>query len=209
MKTSSEGTLIHAFFSAGELADNLLNSKLNYRARINANFHELIREIYREILEDYKIGEREYRSVKLSKSILNEIKIIKYSYNRDLGKILHELFGYENGTHIYKRHYLYEDKIYVIEGKPDRVYRNKNGEITVEEFKTYRIKSVRYHQLLRGVFQLGVYGYLCETENGKLVLLDVSNGILETFYYSYPFISQEKLVRDAIDASIKTQINRS
>jgi hypothetical protein len=204
MKTSSEGTLIHAFFSAGELAYNLLNSKLNYRARRNTNFHELIREIYREILEDYKIGEREYRSVKLSKSILKEIKErIKYNYKWGLGKILHELFGYENGTYIYERFYLYEDKMHVIRGAPDRVFRNGNGEITVEEFKTYRRENVRYHQVLRGVFQLGVYGYLCETENGRLVLLDVSNGILEIFYYSYPLTSQEKLIRDAIDASIK------
>jgi len=88
--------------------------------------------------------------VKLSTSILNEIKEkIKCSYNCDFGKILHELFGYENGTHIYKRRYLYEDKMYVIRGAPDRVYGNGNGKITVEEFKTYRRENVRYHQLLR------------------------------------------------------------
>jgi len=61
----------------------------------------------------------------------------------------------------------------------------------------------RSRQLLRGVFQLGMYGYLCKTENGRLVLLDVSNGILEIFDYSYPFTNQEKLLRDAIDTSIK------
>jgi hypothetical protein len=204
MKNSSAEILIHASFSAGELADNLLNNKLNSRSRINTSFRKLISEIYREILEDYKIEEREYESVKLSTSILNEIKEkIKCNYNCDFGKILHELFGYENGTHIYKRRYLYEDKMYVIRGAPDRVYGNGNGKITVEEFKTYRRENVRYHQVLRGVFQLGMYGYLCKTENGRLVLLDVSNGILEMFDYSYPFTSQEKLLRDAIDASIK------
>lgn len=135
---------------------------------------------------------------------MNEIKEkIKCSYNCDFGKILHELFGYENGTHIYKRRYLYEDKMYVIRGAPDRVYGNGNGKITVEEFKTYRRENVRYHQLLRWVFQLGIYGYLCKTEIGRLVLLDVSNGRLEMFDYSYQSISQEKLLRDAIDASIK------
>jgi len=93
--------------------------------------------------------------------------------------------------------------MYVIRGAPDRVYRNGNGKITAEEFKTYRRENVRYHQVLRGVFQLGIYGYLCKTENGRLVLLDVSNGRLEIFDYSYPFTSQERLLRDAIDASIK------
>jgi len=201
MKTFSAEILIHAFFSAGKLADNLLNNKLNSRARINSSFHELINEIYGKFLEDYKIEEREYESVKLSTSILNEIKEkIKCSYNCDFGKILHELFGYENGTHIYKRRYLYKDKIYIIIGTPDRVYRNGNGKITVEEFKTSIRENGRYHQILRGVFQLGVYGYLCKTENGRLVLLDISNGILEMFDYSYPFTSQEKLLRDAIDA---------
>jgi hypothetical protein len=204
MKSSSEEILIHASFSAGELADNLLNKKLNSRARINASFRKLISEIYREVLEDYKIEERGYESEKLSTSTLNKIKEkIKCNYNCDLGKILHELLGYENGTHIYERFYLYKDKMYVIRGAPDRVYGNGNGKITAEEFKTYRRKNVRYHQVLRGVFQLGIYGYLCRTENGRLVLLDISNGILEMFDYSYPFISQEKLLRDAIDASIK------
>ncbi|MDT7859104.1 MAG: PD-(D/E)XK nuclease family protein [Candidatus Aenigmarchaeota archaeon] len=204
MKTSSTEILIHASFSAGELADNLLNNKLNSRARINASFRELISEIYEKILEDYKIGERGYESEKLSRSALNEIKEkIKCNYNCDFGKFLHELFGYENGTRIYERCYLYEDKMYVIRGAPDRVYRNGNGKITAEEFKTYRRENVRYHQVLRGVFQLGIYGYLCKTENGRLVLLDVSNGRLEIFDYSYPFTSQERLLRDAIDASIK------
>jgi hypothetical protein len=204
MKTSSAEILIHAFFSAGKLADNLLNNKLNSRARINSSFHELIGEIYEESLEDYKIEEREYESVKLSTSTLNEIKEkIKCNYNCDFGKILHELFGYENGTHIYERFYLYEDKMYVIRGAPDRVHRNGNGKITVEEFKTSIRESGRDYQLLRGVFQLGIYGYLCKTENGRLVLLDVSNGILEIFDYYYPFAGQQKLLRDAIDASIK------
>jgi hypothetical protein len=204
MKTPSAEILIHASFSVGELADNLLNKKLNSRARINASFRKLISEIYREILEDYKIEERGYESEKLSTSILNEIKEkIKCNYNCDFGKILHELLGYENGTPIYERLYLYEDKMYVIRGSPDIVYGNGNGKITVEEFKTYRRENVRYHQVLRGVFQLGIYGYLCKTENGRLVLLDVSNGRLEIFDYSYPFTSQEKLLRDAIDASIK------
>jgi len=204
MKTSSTEILIHASFSAGELADNLLNNKLNSRARINASFRELISEIYEKILEDYKIGERGYESEKLSRSALNEIKEkIKCNYNCGLGKILHELLGYENGTHIYERFYLYEDKMYVIRGAPDRVYRNGNGKITVEEFKTYMNEDGRARQLLRGLFQLGIYGYLCKTENGRLVLLDVPNGRLEIFDYSYPFNSQEKLLRDAIDASIK------
>jgi len=204
MKTSSAEILIHAFFSAGKLADNLLNNKLNSRARINSSFHELISEIYGKFLEDYKIEEREYESEKLSTSTLNEIKEkIKCSYNCDFGKFLHELFGYENGTRIYERCYLYEDKMYVIRGAPDRVYRNGNGKITVEEFKTSIRENGRYHQVLRGVFQLGMYGYLCKTENGRLVLLDVPNGRLEIFDYSYPFTSQEKLLRDAIDTSIK------
>jgi hypothetical protein len=128
---------------------------------------------------------------KLSTGTLTEIKgKVKCSYNCEFGKILHELFGYENGTHIYKRRYFYEDKMCVIIGAPDIVYRNGNGKITVEEFKTYRRKNVRYHQVLRGVVQLGMYGYLCETENGRLVLLDVSNGRLEIFDYYYPFTSQ-------------------
>jgi len=204
MKTSSGEILIHPSFSVGELADNLLNNKLNSRAKINSSFRELISEIYGKFLEDYKIEEREYESVKLSKSTLNEIKEkIKCSYNCDFGKFLHELFGYENGTHIYERRYLYKDKIYVIRGAPDRVHRNGNGKITVEEFKTSLRESGRDYQLLRGVFQLGIYGYLCKTENGILVLLDVSNGILEIFDYFYPFTSQEKLLRDAIDTSIK------
>ena len=202
MKTSSTEILIHASFSAGELADNLLNNKLNSRARINASFRELISEIYEKILEDYKIGERGYESEKLSRSALNEIKEkIKCNYNCDFGKFLHELFGYENGTRIYERCYLYEDKMYVIRGAPDRVYRN--GKTIVEEFKTYMNEDGRARQLLRGLFQLGIYGYLCKTENGRLVLLDVSNGRLEIFDYSYPFTSQERLLRDAIDASIK------
>ena len=208
MKNSSGEILIHPSFSAGELADNLLNNKLNSRVRINASFREPISEIfsvnYREILKNYKIEERGYESVKLSTDTLNEIREkVKCSYNCDLGKILHELLGYENRTPIYERFYLYKDKMYVIRGAPDRVYRNGDGKITVEEFKTYRGENGRYHQLLRGVFQLGVYGYLCETENGKLVLLDVPNGRLEIFDYSYPFTSQEKLLRDTIDTSIK------
>jgi hypothetical protein len=204
MKTSSGDILIHASFSAGELVDNLLNNKLNSRVRINASFRKLISEIYREILEDYKIEEREYELEKLSTSTLNEIRErIKYSYNCDFGKILHELLGYENGTHIYERFYLYKDKMYVIRGAPDRFYRNGNGKITVEEFKTYIRENGRYYQVLRGVFQLGMYGYLCKTENGRLVLLDVPNGRLEIFDYSYPFTSQKKLLRDAIATSIK------
>jgi hypothetical protein len=204
MKTSSEGILIHASFSVGKLVDYLLNEKLNSRAIIKASFRKLIIEIYREILEYYKIGERGHELEKLSTGILTEIREkVKCGYNCDFGKILHELFGYENGTHIYKKSYSYEDKTFVIIGAPDIVYINGNGEITVEEFKTYRRKNVRYHQVLRGVFQLGMYGYLCQTENGRLVLLDVSNGILEIFYYSYPLTSQEKLIRDAIDASRK------
>jgi len=203
MKTSSAEILIHASFSAGELADNLLNKKLNSRARINASFRKLISEIYGKFLEDYKIKERGYESEKLSTSILDEIEKekIKCDYNCDFGKILHELFGYENGTHIYERFYLYKDKMYVIRGAPDRVY--GNGKTIVEEFKTYIRENGRDYQLLRGVFQLGMYGYLCKTENGRLVLLDVSNGILEIFDYYYPFTSQEKLLKDAIDASIK------
>ena len=112
MKTSSAEILIHAYFSAGELANNLLNNKLNSRARINASFHKLISEIYEKSLEDYKIEERAYELEKLSKSILDEIEKekIKCDYNCDFGKILHELFGYENGTHIYERRYLYKDK---------------------------------------------------------------------------------------------------
>jgi len=138
MRTISKEILIHASFSAGELADNLLNNELNYRTRINSSFRELTREIYDEALEKYKIEERSYESEKLSKSILNEIKEkIKCDYNCDFGKILHELFGYENGTHIYERRYLYKDKIYVIRGAPDRVY--GNGKITVEELKNSRL----------------------------------------------------------------------
>jgi hypothetical protein len=205
MKTISTEILIHASFSAGELADNLLNNKLDSRARTNANFRELIGEIYEEARERYKIERRSYESKKLSKNIMNEIEKEKTNcnYNCGLGKILHDRLGYENGTHIYERFYLYEDKMYIIRGAPDRVYGNGNGKITVEEFKTYRRENVRYHQVLRGVFQLGIYGYLCQTENGSLVLLDVSNGRLEIIDYYYPLISQEKLLRDAIDASIK------
>ena len=203
MKTISTEILIHASFSAGELADNLLNNKLDSRARTNANFRDLIREIYEEALEKYKIEERSYKSEKLSENIMYEIEKekTKCNYNCDFGKILHEMFGYEIGSYTYERPYLYGNRLYVIGGTPDRVYRN--GKTIVEEFKTYMNEDGRSRQLLRGLFQLGIYEYLCETQDGRLVLLDVPNGILEIFDYSYPFAGQEKLLRDAIDASIK------
>ena len=203
MKTISKEILIHASFSAGELADNLLNNKLNYRTRINSSFRELTREIYEESLEKYKIEERSYESEKLSKSIMDEIEKekTKCNYNCDFGKILHEMFGYEIGSHTYERPYLYGNRLYVIGGTPDRVYRN--GKTIVEEFKTYMNEDGRSRQLLRGLFQLGIYGYLCETEDGRLVLLNVPNGRLEIFDYSYPFAGQQKLLKDAIDALIK------